>query len=64
MSSSDNYRGISLYNSLCKLLDDIFSELNAGGLKTDSMQIAHLNSYGRDTGWFGFDCFIANNYKM
>ena len=38
MSSSNNYRGISMSNSLCKLFDYIFIELNADSLKTDDMQ--------------------------
>ena len=41
MNSSDNYRGISLSNSICKLYDYVFIDLNIDYLKTDdrSMQI-------------------------
>ena len=34
---SDNYRGISLSNRLCKLYDYILLGLNADSLKTDDM---------------------------
>ena len=38
MNSSDNYRGISLSNSICKLYDYVFIDLNMDYLKTDDMQ--------------------------
>ena len=38
MNSSDNYRGISLSNSICKLYDYVFIHLNMDYLKTDDMQ--------------------------
>ena len=45
MSSSDNYRGISMSNSLCKLFDYIFIELNADSLKTDDMQFGFKRNH-------------------
>ena len=45
MSSSDNYRGISMSNSLCKLFDYIFIELNADSLKTDDMQLGFKRNH-------------------
>ena len=41
INSSDNYRGVSLSNSICKLYDYVFIDLNLDYLKTDNM-------------WFGF----------
>ena len=38
MNSSDNYRGISLSNSICKLYDYVIIDLNMDCLKTDDMQ--------------------------
>ena len=45
MSSSDNYRGISMSNSLGKLFDYIFIELNADSLKTDDMQFGFKRNH-------------------
>ena len=45
MSSSYNYRGISMSNSLCKLFDYIFIELNADSLKTDDMQFGFKRNH-------------------
>ena len=45
MSSSDNYRGISLFNSLCKLFDYVFLELNADSFKTDAMQFGFKGNH-------------------
>ena len=42
MNSSDNYRGISLSNSICKLYDYVFIDLNMDYLKTDDMQFTQL----------------------
>ena len=38
INSSDNYRGISLSNSIWKLYDYVFIDLNMDYLKTDGMQ--------------------------
>ena len=38
MNSSDNYRGISLSNSICTLYDYVFIDLNIYYSKTDDMQ--------------------------
>ena len=38
MNSSDYYRGISLSNSVCKLYDYVFIDLNMDYLKTDDKQ--------------------------
>ena len=38
MNYSDNYRGISLSNSICKLYDYVFIHLNMDYLKTVDMQ--------------------------
>ena len=45
MSSSDNYRDISMSNSLCKLFDYIFIELNADSLKTDDKQFGFKRNH-------------------
>ena len=45
MSSSDNYRGISMSNSLCKLFDYIFIELNVDSLKTGDMQFGFKRNH-------------------
>ena len=39
MNSSDNYRGISLSNSICKLYDYVFIDLSMDYLKTDDIII-------------------------
>ena len=45
MNSSDNYRGISLSNSICKLYDYVFMDLNMDYLKTDDMQFGFKNNH-------------------
>ena len=45
MNSSDNYRGISLSNSICKLYDYVFIDLNMDYLKTDDMQFGFKNNH-------------------
>ena len=45
MNSSDNYRCISLSNSICKLYDYVFIHLNMDNLKTDDMQIGFINNH-------------------
>ena len=45
MNSSDNYRGISLSNSICKLYDYVFIHLNMDYLKTDVMQFGFKNNH-------------------
>ena len=45
LNSSDNYRGISLSNSICKLYDYVFIDLNMDYLKTDDMQFGFKNNY-------------------
>ena len=45
MNSSDNYSGISLSNSICKLYDYVFIDLNMDYLKTDDMQFGFINNY-------------------
>ena len=37
LNSSDNYRGISVSDSICKLYDYVFIDLNIDYLKTDDM---------------------------
>ena len=44
MNSSDNYRGISLSNSICKLYDYVFIDLTIDYLKTDYMQFVFKNN--------------------
>ena len=38
LSNSDNYRGISLFNSMCKLFDYVIIELSGTSLSTSDMQ--------------------------
>ena len=38
MSNSDNYRGISLFNSICKLFDYVIIDLCGDTLSTSDMQ--------------------------
>ena len=45
MISSDNYRDISLSNSICKLYDYVFIDLNMDYLKTDDMQFTFKNNH-------------------
>ena len=45
MNSSDNYRCISLSNSICKLYDYVFIDLNIEYLKTDDMQFGFKNNH-------------------
>ena len=45
MNSSDNYIGISLYNSICKLYDYVFIDLNIDYLMTDDMQFAFKSNH-------------------
>ena len=45
INSSDNYRGISLSNSICKLYDYVFIDLNMDYLKTDDMQFGFKNNH-------------------
>ena len=45
MNSSDNYRGISLSNSICKLYDYVFIDLNMDYLKTDDMQFGFKDNH-------------------
>ena len=45
INSSDNYRDISLSNSICKLYDYVFIDLNMDYLKTDDMQFGFKNNH-------------------
>ena len=45
MNSSDNYRGIFLSNSICKLYDYVFIDLNMDYLKTDDMQFGFKDNH-------------------
>ena len=45
MNSSDNYRGISFSNSICKLYDYLFIDSNMDYLKTDDMQFGFKNNH-------------------
>ena len=45
MNYSDNYRGISLSNSICKFYDYVFIDLNMEYLKTDDMQFGFKNNH-------------------
>ena len=45
MNSSDNYRGISLSNSICKLYNYVCIDLNIEYLKTDDMQFGFKNNH-------------------
>ena len=45
MNSSDNYRGISLSNSIYKLYDYVFIDLNSDYLKTDDMLFGFKNNH-------------------
>ena len=45
MNSSDNYRGISLSNSICKLYDHVFIDLNIDYLKTNGMQFGFKSNH-------------------
>ena len=45
MNSSDKYRGISLSNSICKLYDYVYIDLNMDYLKTDDMQFGFKNNH-------------------
>ena len=44
MNSSDNYSGISISKSICKLYDYVFIDLNMDYLKTDDMQFGFKNN--------------------
>ena len=41
LSSADNYRGISLFNSIAKVFDYVIIELFGGSLQTTDMQFAN-----------------------
>ena len=41
LSSADNYRGISLFNSIAKVFDYVIIELFGGSLQTTDMQFAY-----------------------
>ena len=45
MNSSQNDRGISLSNSICKLHDYVFIDLNIDYLKTDDMRFGFKNNH-------------------
>ena len=45
INSSDNYRGISLSNSICKLYDYVFIVMNMDYLKTDDMRFGFKNNH-------------------
>ena len=45
MNANDNYRGISLSNSICKWSDYVFIDLNMDYLKTDDMQFEFKNNH-------------------
>ena len=45
MNSSNNYRGISLSNSICKLDDYVFNDLKIDYLKMDDMQFGFKNNH-------------------
>ena len=45
MNSRDNYRCISLSNSICKLHDYVFIDLKIDYLKTDDMQFGFKNNH-------------------
>ena len=45
MNSSDNYRGISLFNSNCKLYGYVFIELNIDYLKTYDVQFGFKSNH-------------------
>ena len=45
MNANDNYRGISLSNSICKLYDYVFIDLNTDYLQTEDMQVGFKNNH-------------------
>lgn len=45
LTSSDNYRGISLFNSMCKLYDNVILYMYKGGFNTSDMQFAYKESH-------------------
>ena len=45
LSNSDNYRGISLFNSLCKLFDYVIIELSGESLMTSDMQFGFKSQH-------------------
>ena len=45
MNYIDNYRGISLSNSICKLYDYVFIDLNMDYLKMDDMQFGFKSNH-------------------
>ena len=58
MNSSDNYRGISLSNSIWKLYDYVFIDLNMDYMKTDDMQPGLKNNHSI----FLMYCCIYSDY--
>ena len=45
LCSSDNYRGISLSNSICKLFDYVFIHMHKDGLQTCDMQFGFKSNH-------------------
>ena len=45
LCSSDNYRGISLSNSICKLFDYVFIHMQKDGLQTCDMQFGFKSNH-------------------
>ena len=46
LTNSENYRGIILCNSMCKLFDLLFISLNDNGLNTSNLQFAFKEGHG------------------
>ena len=45
LSNSDNYRGISLFNSICKLYDYVIIELCKDSFSTSEMQFGFKENH-------------------
>ena len=63
LSKSDNYRGISLVNSICNLFDYVIINLYDKQLKTSDMQFVFKN-YHSTTMCSAIYMEIINQYKM
>ena len=63
MNSSDNYRGISHSNIICKLYDYVFIDLNIDYLKTDEMQFGFTNNHSAVLGTLLFILRLLSLYE-
>ena len=63
LSKSDNYRGISLVNSICKLFDYVIINLYEKQLKTSDMQFGFKNNHSTSM-CSAIYMEIINQYKI